>query len=117
LFRQCAVTISVAMVISAINALTLSPALCSIFVRPSNGGQKRGIMGWVLGGIDRTRHGYTAVVRRLVRFSVVSLLIVRLRGRYLFRCAAHADGLFAGRGSGRLLRRGSIAGRRVGVAD
>ena len=76
LFRQCAVTISVAMVISAINALTLSPALCSIFLRPSKGGHKRGIMGWVLGGIDRTRHGYTAVVRRLVRFSVVSLLII-----------------------------------------
>src|SRR3984957_12404957 len=76
LFRQCAVTISVAMVISAINALTLSPALCSIFLRPSKGGHKHGIMGWVLGGIDRTRHGYTAVVRRLVRFSVVSLLII-----------------------------------------
>jgi hydrophobic/amphiphilic exporter-1 (mainly G- bacteria), HAE1 family len=70
------VTISVAMVISAINALTLSPALCSIFLRPSKGAHKRGIMGWVLGGIDRTRHGYTAVVRRLVRFSVVSLLII-----------------------------------------
>ena len=33
LFRQFAVTISVAMVISAINALTLSPALCAVFLR------------------------------------------------------------------------------------
>ena len=39
LFRQCAVTISVAMLISAVNALTLSPALCGIFLRP--GGHKR----------------------------------------------------------------------------
>ena len=38
LFRQCAVTISVAMLISAINALTLSPALCGVFLRP--GGHK-----------------------------------------------------------------------------
>ncbi len=74
LFRQCAVTISVAMLISAINALTLSPALCGIFLRP--GGHKRGIMSRVLGAIDATRHGYTAIVRRLVRFSVVSLLVI-----------------------------------------
>ena len=33
LFRQFAVTISVAMLISAINALTLSPALCAVFLR------------------------------------------------------------------------------------
>ena len=74
LFRQCAVTISVAMLISAINALTLSPALCGVFLRP--GGHKGGLMGRVLGAIDRTRHGYTAVVRRLVRFSIVSLLVI-----------------------------------------
>src|SRR5271169_5734368 len=34
LFRQFAVTISVAMLISALNALTLSPALCAVFLRP-----------------------------------------------------------------------------------
>src|SRR5262249_2077784 len=33
LFRQFAVTISVAMLISALNALTLSPALCAVFLR------------------------------------------------------------------------------------
>ena len=74
LFRQCAVTISVAMMISAINALTLSPALCGIFLRP--GGHKGGIMGVVLKGIDKTRRGYAAVVTRLVRISAVSLLII-----------------------------------------
>ena len=75
LFRQCAVTISVAMLISAVNALTLSPALCGIFLRPV-AGPKRGIMGMVLKGIDKTRHGYAAIVSRLVRVSVVSLLVV-----------------------------------------
>ncbi len=74
LFRQCAVTISVAMLISALNALTLSPALCGVFLRP--GGHKRGIMGMVLKGIDKTRHGYSAVVTRLVRVSAVSLLVI-----------------------------------------
>src|SRR5260370_7834227 len=33
LFRQFAVTISVAMLISPINPLTLSPALCPVFLR------------------------------------------------------------------------------------
>ncbi|MCW6511399.1 efflux RND transporter permease subunit [Lichenifustis flavocetrariae] len=74
LFRQCAITISVAMLISAINALTLSPALCGIFLRP--GGHEGGIMGRVLGAIEATRHGYTSVVRRLVRVSLVSLVVI-----------------------------------------
>ncbi len=37
LFRQFAVTISAAMLISALNALTLSPALCAVFLRPHHG--------------------------------------------------------------------------------
>jgi len=34
LFRQFAVTITVAMLISALNALTLSPSLSAVFLRP-----------------------------------------------------------------------------------
>ncbi len=74
LFRQCAVTISVAMIISAINALTLSPALCAVFLRHE--GKKRGVMGRVLNGIDKVRDGYAAVVKRLVRVSIIGLLVI-----------------------------------------
>jgi hydrophobe/amphiphile efflux-1 (HAE1) family protein len=74
LFRQFAVTISCAMLISALNALTLSPALCAVFLRHE--GPRRGIMGRVLRGIDRVRNGYAAVVQRLVRVSVVSLIVI-----------------------------------------
>ncbi len=74
LFRQFAVTISSAMVISALNALTLSPALCAVFLRHS--GPKRGIMGRVLRGIDKTRDGYASLVRRLVRVSVLGLVLI-----------------------------------------
>jgi HAE1 family hydrophobic/amphiphilic exporter-1 len=59
LFRQFAVTISVAMAISALNALTLSPTLCAVFLR--RGGPKRGVMGWVLRRIDNVRDGYAAI--------------------------------------------------------
>ncbi|MFX7412409.1 efflux RND transporter permease subunit, partial [Acinetobacter baumannii] len=75
-FRQFAVTISAAMVISAINALTLSPALCGLFLRPTRG--RRGILGRVLDGIDWVRDRYAAGVRRLVRVSALSLALVVL---------------------------------------
>jgi hydrophobe/amphiphile efflux-1 (HAE1) family protein len=74
LFRQFAVTISAAMVISALNALTLSPALCAVFLRHT--GPRRGIMGSVLGGIDWVRDRYAAGVRRLVRMAALSLVLV-----------------------------------------
>jgi hydrophobe/amphiphile efflux-1 (HAE1) family protein len=74
LFRQFSVTISAAMVISALNALTLSPALCAVFLRHT--GPRRGVMGRVLHGIDQIRDRYAAGVRRLMRMAVLSLLLV-----------------------------------------
>ncbi len=82
LFRQFAVTISVAMLISAINALTLSPALCAVFLR--HGGPRHGILGRVMNGIDHVRDGYAAIVRRLVRVSVISLAIIAVCGVGIF---------------------------------
>lgn len=78
LFRQFAVTISVAVLISAINALTLSPALCGVFLR--HGGPKRGILGRIGRGIDRVRDGYAGIVTRLLRVSIVGVLLVLLCG-------------------------------------
>jgi hydrophobe/amphiphile efflux-1 (HAE1) family protein len=75
LFRQFAVAVSVSMVISAINALTLSPALCSILLRASHG-PKRGPMRYVLKAIDYTRDGYAAVVAVFVRMAVVGLVVL-----------------------------------------
>lgn len=74
LFRQFAVTISAAMVISALNALTLSPALCAVFLRHT--GPRRGIMARVLGGIDWVRDRYASIVRRLLRMALLSLVAV-----------------------------------------
>jgi hydrophobe/amphiphile efflux-1 (HAE1) family protein len=79
LFRQFAVTVSVAMFLSAINALTLSPALCGVLLRPHHG-QRRGIIGWLMRSIDRVANGYGAVVARLVRFSVIGIAMVAVAG-------------------------------------
>ncbi|HET6196349.1 MAG TPA: efflux RND transporter permease subunit, partial [Acetobacteraceae bacterium] len=86
LFRQFAVTISVAMLISAINALTLSPALCGVFLR--HHGRPRGPLRWVLGGIDSVRNGYAAVVRRLLRVAVLSVALLVVAGVGIWLLAA-----------------------------
>ena len=75
LFRQFAVAVSVSMVISAINALTLSPALCAVFLSPSHG-PKRGPIGYILRGIDKARHGYAHVVHKTTRFALFGLVVL-----------------------------------------
>jgi hydrophobe/amphiphile efflux-1 (HAE1) family protein len=75
LFRQFAVTVSVSMFLSAINALTLSPALSAVFLRPHHG-PRRGVIGAVMRAIDRVRDAYGAAVARIVRFSIIGLVLV-----------------------------------------
>ena len=74
LFRQFAVAVSVSMLISAVMALTLSPALCAVLLKP--GHRSIGPMRYVLRAIDRARDGYVAVVARLVRVSIVGVVVV-----------------------------------------
>jgi hydrophobe/amphiphile efflux-1 (HAE1) family protein len=78
LFRQFAVTVSVAMFLSAINALTLSPALCGVLLRPHRA--PRGVMGWLMRSIDYVRDAYGAAIARIVRFSVIGLAMVVVAG-------------------------------------
>ncbi|WP_158044126.1 efflux RND transporter permease subunit [Skermanella pratensis] len=74
LYAQFALTVSVAMLLSAVNALTLSPALCALLLKPH---EKHGrIMGWIQGRIDNVRNGYSRVVNRLVRVAILSLVAV-----------------------------------------
>jgi hydrophobe/amphiphile efflux-1 (HAE1) family protein len=78
LFRQFAVTISTSMLLSAIIALTLSPALCALFLR--HGRRPRGPVGWMLTGIDKVRDGYSSIVNRLLRLAAVSVLVIVAAG-------------------------------------
>ncbi len=73
LFRQFAVTISAAMVISAINALTLSPALCAVFLRHE---KPSGNFMWKIHkGIDWARDGYAGIVRKTLRMAFLSIAV------------------------------------------
>ncbi len=75
LFQQFAVAVSVSMVISAINALTLSPALCAIVLRPHHG-PKTGILGKISSGIDGARDRYATVARALARRAGLGLVLL-----------------------------------------
>ena len=76
LYQQFAVTVSVAMLLSAINALTLSPALCALLLKHRSG--HRGIMGRISSGIDRVRDAYGNAVAMIARRAISGLVFVGL---------------------------------------
>jgi len=78
LYRQFAITITASVAISALNALTLSPALCAVFLRPPREG--RGPFRYFNRGLDKTRDGYSSINRLLSRRSLIALLIVAAFG-------------------------------------
>jgi multidrug efflux pump subunit AcrB len=74
LYKQFAVAVSVSMLISALNALTLSPALCSLILRRRKA--PTGLMAWLHNGIERSRSGYVRAITPLARRSLIALLLV-----------------------------------------
>ncbi len=74
LYRQFALTISGATVISSINALTLSPALCAILLRKEKG-KPNIFFRWFNWAFDHTTNAYMAVVRGFLRKSFFMLLV------------------------------------------
>ena len=74
LYRQFAITITASVAISALNALTLSPALCAVFLRPPR--EARGPFRYFNRALNKTRNVYSGVTHMLARRSIVALLIV-----------------------------------------
>ena len=79
MFQQFAIGISTAVVISAFNALTLSPALCSLLLRHKPRATK-GLGGAFNRWFDRTSENYLRRSEVVVRHSVRSLLLVLITG-------------------------------------
>src|SRR4029453_10750467 len=80
LYQQFAVTIAISVCLSAFNALTLSPALSALLLRPrkTSRGLLRRFFDWFNRGFARATNGYIRVVIALIRKSVVAfgLLLV-----------------------------------------
>ena len=78
LYTQFAVTIAISVLLSAFNALTLSPALCSILLRPKK--ETRGPLGWFFRWFNRTfvraTESYIKVSSAVIRKAVIGLIIL-----------------------------------------
>lgn len=84
-FRQFALTIAVSTVLSTLNSLTLSPALCAVLLKPR--GAHRDplssvlniLLGWFFTLFNKTFSlsvaGYTRIVGKLLRMCVLVLLV------------------------------------------
>ena len=76
--KQFAVTVAISVIISAFNALTLSPALSAMLLRPRK--PSRGIMGGIFRGFnwsfDKVKDGYVGLSHGLIRKAVVGVLIL-----------------------------------------
>ena len=92
LYQQFAVTIAISVLISAFNALTLSPALCALLLRPrkKSGGPLGKFFDLFNRAYGRLTDGYVGVCRALIRKSVFGLVFlgvvavaVGLFGRHL----------------------------------
>jgi HAE1 family hydrophobic/amphiphilic exporter-1 len=80
-YRQFSLTLAIAIVISGINALTLTPALCAILLKP-NHGQHKGIMKKFFDGFNRNYQKVEVAYKGLVekfgtsrRFTISFLLV------------------------------------------
>jgi len=74
LYQQFAIAVSVSMLISAINALSLSPALCALLLR--HRGRRRGLIALFQRAINRSRDGYLAIVQPLARRALITAALV-----------------------------------------
>src|SRR5258708_76068 len=82
LYQQFAVTIAISVIISAFNALTLSPALSAMLLRPR---EKRSSLlqkffDWFNRVFARTTNGYVRVASTLIRKSAVAFAILIVCG-------------------------------------
>jgi hydrophobic/amphiphilic exporter-1 (mainly G- bacteria), HAE1 family len=78
LYQQFALTIAISVMISAFNALSLSPALCAMLLRPrtETRGPLGAFFGWFNRIFGRTTNGYVDISRHLIRKSGVSFIIL-----------------------------------------
>src|SRR5690606_5040343 len=86
-YRQFALTIAISTILSAVNSLTLSPALAAVLLKPHHGKVRRdlptraidGLLGWFFRRFNRffdsASNAYVWSVRRAVRFSGLVLLL------------------------------------------
>ena len=82
LYQQFAVTIAISVLLSAFNALTLSPALAALLLRPKK--QSKGLLrrffDWFNHAFGRATDGYVRLCGGLIRKSAVAMVLLAVLG-------------------------------------
>src|SRR5438093_529092 len=76
LYRQFALTIAVSVALSALNALTLTPALCALLLRPAGAARQRWLARVWNASFARLTAGYDRTVRQIVQRSALAVVVV-----------------------------------------
>lgn len=74
LYKQFALTIAVSTAFSGLNALTLTPALCALFLRPKKE-SKNPVYRWFNVGWGKFEHLYERIIGKMLHHSRASLLL------------------------------------------
>src|ERR1700712_290198 len=92
LYQQFAITIAISVIISAFIALSLTPALCTMLLKPTRVGQKKNLLDRFFSGFDkwfdRFADRYTNGVQRSIknsRFVVIILVCICIAAVLLFK--------------------------------
>jgi hydrophobic/amphiphilic exporter-1 (mainly G- bacteria), HAE1 family len=82
LYQQFAITIAISVLISAFNALTLSPALAALLLRPreKRGGLLRRFFDWFNRMFERATNGYVRICGALIRKTALTLIVLAMFG-------------------------------------
>lgn len=80
LYQQFALTIVISVILSAFNALSLSPALAAMLLRPRDKNKTRGYLGrfydWFNRIFGKAQNGYIKVTGTLIRKSVFTMIML-----------------------------------------
>jgi multidrug efflux pump subunit AcrB len=76
LYRQFALTIAVSVALSTVNALTLSPALCALLLRPVGATRRHRLARLWTQGFARLTTGYDRAVRQVVRRAALAIVVL-----------------------------------------
>jgi hydrophobic/amphiphilic exporter-1 (mainly G- bacteria), HAE1 family len=92
-YRQFGITMATAIVLSGVVALTLTPVLCALILKPHTGKKKRGPLGFLLHlfdrGVEKVTCGYAAFLRPVVTLRPLTLLVVTAFGVGIYFVNAH----------------------------
>jgi HAE1 family hydrophobic/amphiphilic exporter-1 len=96
LYQQFAITIAISVLFSAFNALTLSPALCALLLKPKT--KSKGILArffdWFNRVFQRTTDGYVSTSGWLVRKSFVGVAVILILSVFVVLLGAKLPGGF-----------------------